>query len=58
MKGVQRLERVMIQKNTPTIELIEVIQEISDEFMVGFSFKIDIARDPWRNVTNVFLKKN
>ena len=36
----------MIQKNTPTIELIEVIQEISDEFMVGFSFKIDIARDP------------
>ena len=38
VKGVQRPKRVMIQQNTPTNELIEVIQEISHEFTVGFPF--------------------
>ena len=38
VKGVQRPKRVMIQQNTPTNELIEVIQEISHEFTLGFPF--------------------
>ena len=43
VKGVQRPKRVMIQQNTPTNELIEVIQEISHEFTVGFPFNTRVT---------------
>ena len=38
VKGVKRPERVMIQQNTPTNELIEVILGKSHKFTVGFPF--------------------
>ena len=40
---VQRLKRVMIQQNTPTNELIEVIQEKSHKFTVGFPFNTRVT---------------
>ena len=43
VKGVQRPKRVMIQQNTPTNKLIEVIQEKSHEFMVGFPFNTRVT---------------